>query len=57
MIAGARKALADDNHRTFLPPEAVADAVAIRLASDDAGVIELIEHGRDVQRIEFPRYP
>ena len=57
MVAGARKALADVNDRTFLPPEAVADAVAVRLASDDAGVIEFIEHGHDVQRIEFPLYP
>lgn len=57
MVAGARKTLADENHRAFMPPEAVADAVAVRLASDDAGVIELIEHGREVQRIEFPRYP
>ena len=57
MVAGTRKALADEIDRPFMPPEAVADAVAIRLASDEAGVIEHIEHGRDVQRIEFPRYP
>jgi NAD(P)-dependent dehydrogenase (short-subunit alcohol dehydrogenase family) len=57
MVAGSRKELADAHDRPFLAPEVVADAVADRLASDESGVVEIIEHGQDVFRVEFPRHP
>jgi len=52
MVAGARKALADEHRRTFLSPDEVAEAVEVLLASGDAGLIQYIAHGEGVRTIE-----
>lgn len=55
MVAGARKALADQHQRTFLSPDDVADAVAALLDGDAAGVVQLIAEGEGVRTIPTPR--
>jgi NAD(P)-dependent dehydrogenase (short-subunit alcohol dehydrogenase family) len=56
MVAGARKALADEHQRVFLSPDTVADAVAALLGGDDAGLVQLIAEGEGVRTIASPRF-
>jgi NAD(P)-dependent dehydrogenase (short-subunit alcohol dehydrogenase family) len=55
MVAGIRKARADEHEQRFLSPDAVADAVAALLTGDDAGVVELITEADGIRVIPTPR--
>lgn len=57
MVAGARKASADEQRRAFLDPDAVAQAVETLLHSGDAGLVQYIAHGEDVVTVPSPRAP
>ena len=56
MVAGRRVQQGLESGRPFMPPEAVADAVAALLARDDTGRIQLISAEHGVEDVEFPRY-
>jgi NAD(P)-dependent dehydrogenase (short-subunit alcohol dehydrogenase family) len=56
MVAGLRVQQGLESGRPFMPPEAVADAVAALFARDDTGRIQLISAEHGVEDVEFPRY-
>ena len=55
LVAGARKALADEHQRVFLDPDTVAEAVETLLTSGAPGLIQLIAEGEGVRAIPSPR--
>ena len=57
MVAGARKSLAEEHHRQFLPPDAVAAAVEALLTSEEAGVVQVIAEGGDVRTVPATHDP
>jgi len=57
MVAGARKASADEQRRAFLAPDAVAEAVESLLHSGEAGLVQLIAEGAGVTTVPTPRSP
>jgi NAD(P)-dependent dehydrogenase (short-subunit alcohol dehydrogenase family) len=56
MVAGARVEAGRESGATFMPPEAVADAVADLLERDDHGRVQLISQRLGVEDVPSPRH-